>query len=328
VNQPVSFVWGQAPHSEFFNGYITDVTENSAGATGALTFGMTVMGATKAMFTGKPRFWDNKTIPSAIADLVAFNLLGYLGHDHIYTWSGLSQTEESDWEMAIDLASRLGWVVFNRYGVVLAYDPLKLFSESGVYTRLVMGSGSNFDPSTDRNLLEFQPQEQSTMLNENLGVKYGYFTSGDAVQVISQPGTFQGYTFNTNVVIESQDAAQVYIGAATSSIDRWQQYALARVWGDADLYPGLCVEVVSTNTRYLKTKFDGKWLIRQATHQMDRQSYQTLLFLTRPNSTTPVSAVSYTPFWSSGPGKTRPRLSISEGDWVSSWANSRLRSLQ
>jgi len=276
------------------------------------------------MFTGKPRFWDNKTIPSAVADLVAFNILGYIGHDHTYAWNGLAQTEESDWEMVNDLASRLGWTVYNRYGVVMAYDPLRLFTESGTYARLVMGSIS----TTDRNLLEFQPQEQSTMLNENLGVKYGYFTSGDAVQVIAQPGTFQGYTFNTDVVIESQDAAQVYVNAATSSIDRWQQYAMARVWGDADLYPGLCVEVVSTNTRYMRTKFDGKWLIRQAIHQMDRQQFQTLLSLVRPNSTTPVAAVAYSPFWQSGPGKTRPRLSISEGDWVSSWANSRLRSVQ
>jgi hypothetical protein len=261
-----------------------------------------------------------------VADLVAFNLLGYAGDPHDYTWSGLAQTTESDWEMVLDLAQRLGWLVFNRYGVVMCYDPARVFREAGIYARLVMGS--NFDPATDRNLLEFQPQEQSTMLNENLGVKYGYFTSGDAVQVITQPGTFDGYTFNTDVVIENQDAAQVYVNAAAVSVDRWQQYALARVWGDADLYPGLCVEIVSTNTRYLRTKFDGKWLIRQAQHSMDRQSYQTLLFLARPNSTTPVSAAAYVPFWQQGGAKSKPGLSILDGDWVSSWANSRLRSIQ
>src|SRR5262245_1787658 len=58
VDKTLSFVWGVAPHSEFFYGYVTDVKAAGAqGAQTALSFDMTVLGATKAMFEGTPRFW-------------------------------------------------------------------------------------------------------------------------------------------------------------------------------------------------------------------------------------------------------------------------------
>ena len=331
VDQPISFVWGVAPHSEYFSGYVTQVSETSGGASGALTFSLTVLGATKAMYEGRPRFWSQKSATSAIADLVNRNALGSYGHDSTYLWSGLAQTDESDWEVANSFAKRVGFRLFNRYGVILCYDPMRLFKESGIYARLVMGA--NFDPTTDRSLLEFEPQEQAAMLQENMGVKYGYFTSGGSVQVATQVGNFKGYTFATNIVVDNQDAATVYTNAATRSMDRWQQYAMARVWGDADLYPGLCVEIVSTNARYMRNKYDGKWLIRATSHSLDRQQFQTMLLLVRPDNTTPVAVTPYVPFWKEGAGRAQPTLSLSSSAkedpayWISSWANSRLRSI-
>jgi hypothetical protein len=216
--------------------------------------------------------------------------------------------------------------VFTRYGVVMCYDPLKLFQDQGAYTRLRTGTPE--DPAIDRYLLDFQPTELSDMIEAVMGTRYGYFDSGNRVQTISQPGDFNGYVFGTDAVIENQDAAQVYADAWNHNFDSWNQHALARIWGDADIYPGMAVEVITTNRRYLKTKYDGKWLVRGAAHQMDRQNYQTQLYLSRPDSSTPVGDTPYVPFWKQGDtSQARPFLSISEGRWVSSWTDRRYVSL-
>ena len=94
TDQPVSFRWGVPPRLETFNGYVMDVKEETAQGSGvSLSFTMSLLGATKAMFDGKPHFWTNKAIPSAVRDLVAQNQLGYTGHAHTYLWPALAQTE-------------------------------------------------------------------------------------------------------------------------------------------------------------------------------------------------------------------------------------------
>lgn len=319
VDQPISFYWGASPHAETFSGYVMQVEPDSQGASGALTFTMTVFGATKAMFEGTPQFWQNKSIPSAVRDLASKNRLGFYGHPHTYLWGALTQTSETDWAVVNDLTKRLGWRLWSRYGCLLCYDPLVLFRESGSYCRLMMGTPE--DVTTDRHLLDFTPTELSATDTALLGRKYGYFTASSAVQIAVQPGEYKGYQFTTDVVIESPDAATAYLDAGVNDLDSWSQSALARIWGDADLYPGMCVEVVTTNRRYLKAQYDGKWLIRGTSHQMDRQQYQTMLYLVRPDSKTPVGVQPYVPFWrqtdvSSG----KPFLSLNDGQWVSSKA--------
>lgn len=327
VDSVISFRWGATPRAETFTGYIMDVQEDKAqGSTTSLSFTMSVLGPTKAMFEGTPKFWSNKSIPSALRDLAAKNQLGYTGHDHSYLWSALAQTRESDWATAVSFAKRIGWLIFNRYGVVMCYDPVRLYNESGVYTRLVMGS-TNSNLEADRVLLDFQPVEESEVLTSNLGRRFGYFTSNLDAQVATQPGDFRGYIFGSDVVVRDQTDAKVYADSANVDMDRWQQYAVARIWGDSDIYPGMCVEIVSTNKQYLKAKYDGKWLVRNAAHQMDRQQYQTMLSLARPPLAATLTAVSnglsngvsYRPFWlePGNQGRSRPTLSIDRTTTVS-----------
>jgi hypothetical protein len=319
LDSTISFLFGTSPHIERFNGYITNVTEDQDAA-GALSFTLTVMGPTKAMYEGQPRFWADKAIPNAVRDLVHRNLLGYSGHTHTHLWKGLAQTVESDWMMANALARRIGWTLFNRYGVVLCYDPLKLFTDIGIYATLQ--SGGDADVNTGRTLIEFQPTEAAETLAENLGVKYGFFTTNNNVQIGTQAGTFKGFRFDSSNVIRDQTESATYLAALDSVTDDWSQHAMARIWGDADLYPGMNVEVVTTNTRFLRDKYDGKWLVKAAAHQMDRQQYQTLLYLCRPSNAV-VKAVNYHPFWIGGDsnGRSKPFLTIEQGKWVSSWTN-------
>ncbi len=340
TDMPISFRWGVTPRLETFNGYVTDVKEDTAMGSGvSLSFTMTVMGATKAMYVGTPHFWTNKSAPGAVRDLASKNQLGYMGDPHSYLWEALAQTTESDWTYATALAKRIGWQIFNRYGVVMCQDPLKSFTNSGIFCRCVMSSMAA-TVTADRILLDFQPMDQADMLQSNLGQQWGYFTSSGTPQIIQQPvlagnDPFKGFVFNTDVVIADQNAAKVYADAGNVDMDRWTQYALARIWGDADIYPGMCVEIVTTNKTYVKPKYDGKWLVRQTSHTMDRQSYQTMLYLARPDSKTQVLTPSYSAFWldPSCQGKAKPFLSLSKvttpdtaPTWISSWADRRIQS--
>lgn len=321
VDSTLSFYWGVSPRAETFSGYVMRVEEDSGGATGALTFDMTVFGSTKAMFEGAPQFWTNKAAPSAVKDLASKNRLGFYGHPHTYLWTALAQTSETDWAMANALTNRLGWRLWSRFGCLLCYDPMALFQESGSYCRLVMGNPE--DHTTDRYLLDFEPSELSSTDKELLGSRFGYFDN-ETVQIIKEPGEFKGYKFDTGTVIEGGGAATAYVDANTNDLDSWKQSALARTWGDADIYPGMCVEVVTTNRRYIKTKYDGKWLVRGISHQMDRQQYQSLLYLVRPSSQVGVATIPYVPFWrNTDASAAKPYLSIDEGKWVSSKADRR-----
>ena len=61
------------------------------------------------------------------------------------------------------LARRLGWSVFNRYGVVMLYDPLQLFKEQGAAVTLISETYTLAKSALDeeRSLLEFDPSEEA-----------------------------------------------------------------------------------------------------------------------------------------------------------------------
>jgi hypothetical protein len=203
--------------------------------------------------------------------------------------------------------------------VVLFYDPGKLFKESGTYTRLM----SNLDDlgSTDRNMLSFDATEAGEILQGNLGMRIGYFTTSDSVQVSKQSGEFKGYLFDTDPIVRNQTEAAEYILSLDTSWNDWTDNGIARIWGDADLYPGMVVEVVTANPRYRFVKADGRWLVRSVGHQADRQQFQTILFLTRPDRNVIPTDNIYRAFWEDEPSgaKAKPKVSLVEDRWVSSW---------
>ena len=318
LNKPFSFLYGQAPRTETFCGYITSVGETRAGQ-GNISFDFEVYGVTQPMQVGQPRFWTNRTTPLAIQSVVHANKLGYDYHDHDFRWKALAQTSESDWRFIALLAAKVNYGIFNRYGVVLCYDPLKLLQDQGAYATLVSSQDQDFDPIADRRLIEFAPSEASDLVPKTLGSKIAYFTDNNQVQVVKEEGTFQKYKFITDKVVRNAQEADLYTDS-TSDSESWKQVALARMWGDADVYPGMCVEIATTNTRYLRQKFDGRWLVTGATHSMDKQQYQTLLALRRPSNKTVVSQSPYQSFWVTAK-RPRPTLSIINDEWVSSWAD-------
>ena len=358
LEQPISFLYGSAPHTEVFCGYITEVAEQQNDS-GVLSWSMGIVGPTKTMQSGNPRFWVNRTIPSAVETLSYISYLGYTGHDQTHVWPALAQTESSDWQMAVSLARRLGWSVFNRYGVVMLYDPLQLFVSEGSAATLISETYTLAKAAMDeeRSLLEFEPSEAAESSSEQRGAKVAYFNA-DQMQVALQQGTHTSYRFLTDFVIRNAEEAGLYVNSDDSDSSNWRQTAKARIMGNAGIFPGMSVEILTTNQKFFTGKFNGRWFVRGVQHKMDRQQFQSNLMLARPEGKLQVYGGGYTPFWQTLT-RARPSLSLSpsismlspmgtlglvpnnledfptvtaddigSGNvWISSWSNSNVRSV-
>lgn len=353
LEQPISFLYGLAPRTEVFCGYITEVAEQQNDS-GVLTWAMSIVGPTKQMQSGVPRFWVNRTIPSAVETLSAISYLGFTGHAHTHVWPALAQTEGSDWQMATGLATRLGWSVFNRYGVVMLHDPLQLFVNEGSSATLISESYSLAKSTLDeeRSLLEFEPAEAAESSSEQRGHKVAYFNDG-TLQVALQKGDHSDYRFLTEFVIRNAAEAEVYVNSDDSDSSNWRQSAKARIMGNASLFPGMSVEILTTQRNYYPGKFNGRWFVRGVQHKMNRQDFQSNLILARPDGKVQVAQGAYVPFWQTLT-RPRPTLSLTQtmslqsplyavgltpvpriteiptvdaGVWYSSWNNSNVRSV-
>jgi hypothetical protein len=325
----ISFWWGKTPHTELFTGYVEAVSDDkSASGAGRLTFSLACLGTTKEMQTGTPRLWNQVTIPKAIENLAYRDLLGFHGHDHPLVWQLLSQTEESDWRFVCDLAKRLGWSLFNRFGVVMLYDPLKLFQTSGPFISLVSSSYTTTAyEDYERALVEFTPSEASDASYRQIGRKIAYFND-ETVQTITQQGDkYTVFKYLTDVVARTSQEAEVYANSTTVAAANWGQQATARVLGNANIYPGMCVDIFTSDQRYFKGRYNGRWLVRAVQHQADRQTFQTLLTLCRPSSSFGTPMGPYLQFWNDVSGtttnkiKSKPSVTLAGTQWVSSWAD-------
>ena len=335
LNSTLSFFYGQAPRTELFQGYIINVSVSSAGK-GALSFNLLLLGPTKVMQVGQPRFWVNKTVPSALKDVANSNLLGVTTHDHTFVWKSLAQTDESDLSIMRLLVQRLGWALFSRYGVVLCWNPYELFTKQGSYATLLSSQDQDFDASAERRLIDFTPEESSEENPNSMGKKLAYFADSEQVQVTKEKGVHAKYKFVTNFVIRNAEEAEIYVNA-DEMMDSWKQQATARIWGDADIYPGMSVDVVTANPTYYRSKFDGRWLVAKVQHKMDTSQFQTQMTLVRPDNKTTITQDPYESFWVTA-GKPKPALTLQENTeessstvtsrrWVSSWSNPTVQSV-
>mgnify|MGYP006262697119 CR=1 FL=1 len=161
---------------------------------------------------GMPRFWRDRTISGVVKELVLTNGLGYAGQDHAHQWKALAQTNDSDWATILRFAKRLGWDVYNRWGVVLCYDPEKIFQERGSYTNLVAGSEDEYNTQDQRLLLDFEASEESDETPDSIGQKMGFF-NGEKPQIVTQGGSFKRYRFKTDLVIRDKAEADIYESA-------------------------------------------------------------------------------------------------------------------
>lgn len=318
--QPVSFVYGVSPQTEQFIGYVTLVTPEQKFKE-SINFKLTMTGASIVLQKVIRRFEKIITVPDAIANRVNNQWLGYFGDPHTYLWPSWAQTVETDWQMITKLAGAVGYLVFPWGTVVRVQDPRRLFTQAP-YTTLTI---SDDLLETDRKLMDFIPQETSSDLLDKQGIEVFYFDPVGKVARLRQNllAANPVWVPYTERAVDSRAEAQVILTAAESSVLRWPQQAKARIRGDASVYPGLIVNVVSGTATF---NFNGRWLVVMVSHSMNRQAFQTELSLVRPLSIPTPNNASFQHFWTLA-GMARPTAWLREGQWFSSLSNPSVRML-
>lgn len=328
VDQPVYFVFGVSPRIEAFYGYVLAAAQNP-NVTSAFQVSFLIIGATRPLQGGKPRFWRDRTIPGALRQVVQTSMLGWAGQENDFKWKTLAQTSESDWAFMVQKANRLGYRVYNRYGVVMCYDPEELFQDVGAYTRLISSDEERFNTQEERQLLDFQASETSDESPEFMGYRIGYF-DGNRPQTLVQGENFYAYKFRTDLVVRNSAEAEIYREAAQNADGFDTQTATARLYGEADLYPGMSVDITTSLQQYYRGNFDGRWMIEAVTHKMDQTTFQTNLKLHRPGRAL-IRDLPYVSFWDLVE-KAKPSMFLDTNAadeeapqvWCSTWANRRL----
>lgn len=287
VNKTVTFSYGKVAQRNNFFGYVVTITPNRDYQQDTLV-DIFCLGTTWHMQNGKPKFFENRTVPSVFAEIVQSYNLGVQADDHQYRWPVLAQTDESDWEFLQTLAKRLGFCIYNYRGVVRLVDPVRVLTTTGAFNRYIKGDDV-IDPT--RELFDWTATTQSLQIRETMKPTYGYFETNSTQKqfvALSRPLT-PPYKLNTDTPVKDWGMAKAYNDAWDKRVDFWDQQATARVNGNALIVPGINVAVQVSGVRNVKNDYDGIWMIRGVKHVITHNSFQTQIEMSRDSRVTPVN---------------------------------------
>lgn len=321
VDQPCSFVYGIAPDTEQFIGYVLSVEPDQQFKEG-VNYVISFIGATYKAQAVRRRFDTNVTATDMCRNRVHYWWLGFDGDDTVYKWSSAAQTGQTDWDYCVSLANNSGLLLFTWGAVVRFKDPRELLKQYP-YTRLV---SSDDLLETDRKLIDFSPRESSAQEIDKQPVELFFFDNDGKVVSAKQPTTLTNVSYRpfADFSIENREMADHLIAASAKSVARWLHGGTCRIRGDASIYPGVMVEI-DTGTKSTTVRFNGRWLVMGVKHSMTREVFSTELSLGRPGDFIPqVSQSSYEHFWQKG-DRGRPGVTLRDGQWFSSWTDPSVR---
>jgi len=314
--QPISFVYGVSPQVDTFHGYITDITAEQPFKQ-SLNFTIRCVGATLSCQRISRRFYTNLT-DSEIAKRIADRaLLGFsTSATSTYRWPSVGTPRSTDWELLNGLASRSGCLVLNWGGVIRMDDSRSLFNEYP-FTTLV---SSDDVLESSRRLMDFKPQSKGGNQINTRPVQFFFFDrSGQVLSHKTDSDDEWNFPY-TDSPISSREEAEQYARSMANSVSRWTHTATARIKGDASIYPGVTVDV-NSGTRSSTARFNGRWLVLQVSHSMQRDTFATELSLARPGDLIPpLTKTNFDHFWRTS-GRPRPAMTLRNKQWLSSWAS-------
>jgi phage protein D len=239
-------------------------------------------GSSYEMKAIKNKTYEKKTIKQLTSIMAERYSFSYSVPDNTYVFPLLSQNEISDWEFLVSAANRIGYTVTAHGTHINVYDSFssyfKLLSAIPLQTL-------NGDKGTERlpgNIYEFkgvfgQVTPEGNASNwvvkslDNLGKEIAYSSTQDKNSGL-------GSKFKTKFVNEiiinttTQDSLKEYVRKYTR--ESYPMVATASVIGVSNAMPGRLVNVGPYDS-----KFDGYWIIEEATHHINNQHYITTLKL-------------------------------------------------
>lgn len=314
VNKRISFSYGRRTNSTTFYGYVVAVNPSRDYQLDTIV-DISCIGVTWPMQSGTPRFVQNSTVSSMFASIVTSHGLGAQVYEHPTSWPALSQTEESDWQMLINLANKVGFAVYNYKGIVRLVDPMRVLQEDPVFQQFIKGDDV-LDKS--RELLDWSPLTQSMELRENIQPAFGFFEG--AAPAVSQDRLVRPFRLMTDVPVKNKTMAETYVKAWNHRAEFWNQQATARIQGNSQVVPGINVSVQTTVRTTQPNEYDGVWLVRGVKHALTHNSFQTQLDLSRETKdlTTKVNP-NFSWFWNTRRGIPSIVEDTATNRWRSSW---------
>jgi hypothetical protein len=318
VNKLVSFSYGRKSSSNSFYGYVVTINPITEYKTDT-TVEISCIGVTWPMQSGTPRFERNSTVPSIFSKVVSSYGLGVQIETHPYIWSAVAQCDLSDWEFVLHLADKIGFSVYTYRGVVRLIDAARVLRNTPVFQQFVRGDDV-LDKS--RELIDWTATTQSMNLRENIQPAFGFFEAGEPSS--SRVKIERPYRLLTSTVTLNRDMSKVYEDAWNRRPEFWTQSGQARINGNALVAPGMNVSIKTSPFISQSNDFDGVWLVREVSHSLTHNSFQTLLSLSRDkgDEKIPSNNTQFSWFWNSSKGAPRVLKNESSGLWKSSWGSS------
>lgn len=312
--KPITFSYGSGTHSGRFHGYVYATEKEQQFQKQPLTT-IHCLGATWPMRRVEPRLFVNRTAQQILDEVTRPHGLSARVDESNYTFPRLAQTAGTDWEVVLELGSRLGMLTTSSNGVVRLVNPFSEISKR-VPSKRLEKSTQVMDPEF-LNLMDFSPTNSVTTNREHLQPTFGYFGSDGSVTTYVPDCDPADMAVLSNRYVPDAPTALQHVEAMT----RWNNFnqrAAARVRGDGSVNPG---DPVSVNTGVSSTivdDYDGMWLVASVAHIIDSKSFYTSLNLVRDEYRRPVFNTDYQRFWERD-NRLLPSLSLVNGKWVSSW---------
>jgi len=336
----IEFPFGNVGLQSTFQGYVNSVTPNRRYVAGTVNTEQEIdcLGATMVMKGNKPRFFTDLTATQMMSQIVSEAGLGF--NDEYRNdndkWRQLAQTNESDWQMVLNLADRVGAHVVYEKGVVRLINYLDISYRQlpdRLYTSQTSVSAGDRTTDSSGNVIEYVPINAGLRDPSYLSPTMSYLANRRAVIVpppdnsavssvsagaSASQGSLLVSRFATDYPANSQPEAAAIQGGFYQP--PWNQSGSLRVTGDALMMPGLVIQVSSARKGLtMQADYDGVWYVQGVDHSIGQQGR---FFTTLTMSRTEARGSNWypsRPFWL-GDKRGNPVLRASgQGQWLSTW---------
>jgi hypothetical protein len=335
-DQRVEFDFGVLGMRSTFQGYVTTVMpqQRLVEDQQVTLQEITCLGASMVMKGNTPRFFTELTLTEMMRRIVSDANLGFsdeFRNDNTI-WRTLAQTSETDWEMVVTLADRLGAVIIYERGVIRLVNYLDVAYRQLPSQFLQMATLRSDALSPPGTVVDFVPSSMSARDPSYRTPTLSYLSGKSAVLVEppasatqSRPGSTRN-TWGSAVVSRFATSMPALSAQEAQAIQRgyynppWNQEAEIRIIGDARAMPGTTVQVSSSlNGPTLTPTYDGVWYVKQVEHQMDvHNKFFTTLTLGRAQARAS-NWYPPQPFWLNDPRQTPTLRPSGSGQWISNW---------
>jgi hypothetical protein len=256
-------------------------------------------------------------------------------HNDNNQWRQLAQTSETDWEMILNLADRLGARIVYERGVIRLINYLdisfrqlasrfytsktnitlldKTDEQAGTVVEYVPTNMSVRDPSYRSPTLSYLSSKRAVMLSPPMQSSTAQPTVGASSQ-----GALLVSRFATDYPANSQQEAEAYQSGYYQP--PWNEEGQLRVTGDALMMPGLIIQVMSSGKGLtMSADYDGVWYVRGVTHSLGTHGrFWSTLDIAR-TAARGSNWYQPQPFWLRDKRGAPVLRSNGAGQWISNW---------